>query len=153
MIDDPDEVNRLRIALGRISRFIDRQVAIDGMTRTQLTVLATVARAKAIGMSELAEVERLNPTMLSRIVGKLEDAGYVRRVPGAEDRRAVVVEVTAAGTRTNTKLRRLRTTLLTDRLGELPDAYTTALLAAVPALEALSDALQPVATEKVAVGR
>ena len=138
-----DDVNRLRIALGRISRFIDRQVSGEGMTRSQLSVLGTIARSKSLGVGELAEAEGLNPTMCSRIVGKLEAAGLVRRASGAEDRREVRVEITAAGNRLHLKLRAQRTRLLTERLAHLPAAERRALLAAVPALELLADAMRP----------
>ena len=74
---DANDVNRLRIAFGRISRTVDRQVSGDSMTRTQLSVLSTVAHLESIGMGELAEYEGLNPTMLSRVVGKLEARGLV----------------------------------------------------------------------------
>ncbi len=44
-----EDVNRLRISLARISRLVDRQVAGEGMTRTQLSVLGTAARGKRSG--------------------------------------------------------------------------------------------------------
>lgn len=139
---DEDDINRLRIALGRISRTVDRQVAGDGLTRTQLSVLGTVARERRIGIGELADIEGLNPTMASRLVGKMEDKGLVRRSPAEEDRRAVVVEITAAGSRLHTRLRTQRTRLFTARLADLPATQQDALLRAVPALELLSEALR-----------
>lgn len=138
-----DSVNRLRIALGRISRLIDRQVSGDGMTRTQLSALGTIARATSIGVGELAEVEGLNPTMCSRMVGKLESAGLVRRAQGEDDRREVRVEITAAGTRLHNRLRDQRTRLLRERLDQLGERDRRALLAAVPALETLASAMRP----------
>jgi DNA-binding MarR family transcriptional regulator len=150
---EEDDVNRLRISLGRISRLVDRQIAGDGMTRTQLSVLGTMARTKSIGMSELAEIEGLNPTMLSRLVGKLEAAGLLQRTPGADDRRSVVVEITAAGARLHTKLRRQRTRLFADRLTALPPGQVKALVGAIPALESLADAMRPYEALRVGEGR
>jgi DNA-binding MarR family transcriptional regulator len=138
MTDDND-VNRLRIALGRIARTVDRQITGDGLTRTQLSILGTLAREKSIGISELAEIEGLNPTMLSRIVGKLEATGLVQRTPSPDDRRSVVVEITAAGAKTHAKLRRQRTALFAELLAELPDDEVAALMVALPALESLSE--------------
>jgi DNA-binding MarR family transcriptional regulator len=148
-----DDVNRLRIALGRISRLIDRHVSGEGMTRSQLSVLGTIARHKAMGVGELAETEGLNPTMCSRIVGKLEAAELVRRVPGAQDRREVRVEITAAGNRLHQKLRVQRTRLLGERLTALPERQRRALLAAVPALELLADAMRPADGDRALVAR
>ena len=137
-----DDVNRLRIALGKISRSIDRGVSDDGMTRTRLSLLGSVARSGSLGIGELAEIEGLNPTMASRIVGKLEDDGLVRRTQGAADRRAVTVEITAEGTKRWNRLRRRRTDLLTGWLADLPADERTALLHAVPALESLAASMR-----------
>ena len=137
-----DDVSQLRVALARIARLVDRQVAGDGMTRTQLSVLGTIARLGAVGVGDLADVEGLNPTMLSRIVGKLEDAGLVTRSPGAVDRRAVQVQITPAGTALHQRLRRERTALFAERLAELPVEQADAVLAAVPALEALAERMR-----------
>jgi DNA-binding MarR family transcriptional regulator len=147
-----DEVNRLRIALGRISRLIDRQVSGDGLTRTQLSTLGTVARLQQLGVRELADIEGLNPTMCSRIVGKLETAGLVRRKSGEDDRREVRVEITAAGARFHAKLRNQRSALLAERLADLPEKQRRALLSAVPALEALAAAMR-VDTDRTMVAR
>ncbi|WP_375487637.1 MarR family winged helix-turn-helix transcriptional regulator [uncultured Jatrophihabitans sp.] len=137
-----DDVNRLRIALGRISRTVDREVSGDGMTRTTLSLLGTLARHKSVGMGELAEIEGLNPTMASRLVAKLQDAGLLRRVPGDDDRRAVTVEITPEGTRTQNRLRRQRTAALAGWLEGLSPDEREALLKAVPALESLAAAMR-----------
>ncbi len=137
-----DEVNRLRVALGKISRSIDRGVSDEGMTRTKLSLLGTIARSTSIGMGELAGIEGLNPTMTSRMIGRLEDAGLVRRVQDANDRRAVLVEITPEGTKRWNRLRRRRTDLLGGWLADLPDDERSALLRAVPALESLAASMR-----------
>jgi DNA-binding MarR family transcriptional regulator len=140
---DAEDITRLRIALGRISRFLDRQSRGDQLTRTQASVLGSVTRLGPIRLSELAEIEGVNPTMLSRIVGKLEDAGLFRRRPDPADGRAVLVEVTDAGRAEQLRLRTERTELLNARLAALPPARAAELLAALPALESLADELAP----------
>lgn len=136
-----EDVDRLRIALARISRRVDRQVSGDGMTRTQLSVLATIARLGPIGISELADIEGLNPTMLSRVVGKLEAGGLVLRATTDEDRRAVRVQTTPSGRSLNQRLRRQRSQLFAERLTGLPQGQARQLLAALPALETLAEQL------------
>ena len=140
---DGEDVARLRTALARISRFLDRQSRGDGLTRSQASALATAVRLGPVRLTELAEVEGVNPTMLSRIVGKLEDDGLLGRRPDPDDRRAARVEVTAAGAALHRRLRAERTQLLTDRLAALPDTRAAELLAAIPALEALAEHLAP----------
>jgi DNA-binding MarR family transcriptional regulator len=140
---DADDVNRLRIALGRISRFLDRLSRGHRLTGTQASVLASVTRLGPIRLSELADVEGLNPTMLSRIVAKLEDAGLFRRLPDPVDRRAALVEVTDAGRAEQLRVRAERSELLATRLGALPPDRAAELLAALPALESLAEELAP----------
>ena len=134
-----DDVARLRIALARISRAVDRMSAEAGFTRTQLSVLGTVVRLKSVGMGELADIEGLNPTMLSRVVGQLEVHGLIARGSGSADRRSVEVRPTAAGRSLHLKLRKRRTELFARQLAALPTGEADDLLAALPALEALAE--------------
>ena len=135
---DDEELARLRVALARITRSLDRRTRGDLLTRTQFSALATIARRGPVRVSEVAELEGVNPTMLSRILGKLEDAGLVRRSPDPADGRVSHVEVTDAGAHLHQRLRAERTELLAARLAALPDDRSTALLAALPALESLA---------------
>jgi DNA-binding MarR family transcriptional regulator len=135
---DGEDVARLRIALARIGRVLDRQSRGDTLTRTQTSVLATVARLGPVRLSELAEIEGVNPTMLSRIVGKLEDTGLLRRRPDPGDGRVALVEVTEDGVAEHARLRAERTQFLTARLTAMPEALAAELLASLPALESLA---------------
>jgi DNA-binding MarR family transcriptional regulator len=137
-----EDIVRLRSALARIARSIDRQVSADGLSRTRLSVLGTVARRGPIGMGELADVEGLNPTMLSRIVGKMTAEGVLKRVQDERDGRAVLVEVTPEGAALQERLRTERTQLFAERLVELPDGLAEQLLTGLPALEALADVMR-----------
>lgn len=142
-----DDIVRLRVALARISRHLDRQARGDALSRTQTSVLGTVIRLGPVRISELADVEGVNPTMLSRIVGKLEDAGLLHRRPDPGDGRAALVEITEEGRAVGLRLRAERTRLLTGRLDAMPADRAEELLAALPALEALAAALDPNRTE------
>ena len=82
-VGDLDTVARLQFALGRSSRLL-RESATGGLTPTQLAVLGVLLREGPRQLTELAAVERINPTLLSRVVGRLEDDGLVMRSrPGA----------------------------------------------------------------------
>jgi DNA-binding MarR family transcriptional regulator len=134
-----EDVARLRVALTRVARRIDRQISGAGLTRTELSILAAVSRFEQVGLTELAEYEDVNPTMLSRIVGKLTEQGLLRRLPDPSDRRASRVELTAKGQRLQQSLRDQRSKLFAERLRELPDDIAQTLVGATPALEALVD--------------
>jgi DNA-binding MarR family transcriptional regulator len=110
-----------------------------GLTQTQLSALGVIARSGPIRISDLAEIESVNPTMLSRVVAHLDEAGLVRRRPDSEDRRAALVEVTAAGRRTHDRLRAERGRVLADALAALTPSQRSLIEAALPALEALAD--------------
>lgn len=144
-VPSEDEVTRLKVALARISRLVDRQVSGDGLTRTQLSVLGTVARTGPLRLGALAETEGLNPTMLSRVVGKLEADGLFERSTDPGDRRAARVRVTEAGELLHRRLRGERTRLFTDALARLPLAEAQALRAALPAIESLAREIAPAA--------
>ena len=142
-IADVDSIAQLRSSLIRISRRIDRQVSVDGLTSTEVAVLGTIANRGPLGLGELAAYEGINRTMLSRVIGKLEAAELIRRQPSIADRRAAEVVVTRKGARLRERLQAARYRLLAERLGELPPATVTALFDAVPALEALAEVLEP----------
>lgn len=138
-----DDVHRLRVALGRISRRVDRNCHPAELTRTTFLLLNTVARRGPVAMGELAVIEGLNPTMASRLVGRLADRGLVERAPGTEDRRVVTVRATERGLELYRRLRTERAAMFSTHLAALPDDGAAALRAALPALEAMADHIPP----------
>jgi DNA-binding MarR family transcriptional regulator len=88
-------------------------------------------------LSELAEHEGINPTMLSRIVGKLCDEGLIVRRSDDRDRRAFHVEVTEAGSEEHDRIVARRTETLAAGLARLSAADRERLVHALPALELL----------------
>jgi DNA-binding MarR family transcriptional regulator len=101
-----------------------------------------VARSGPLRLSELADIEHMNPTMLSRIVGALVDEGLLRRKPDPDDRRAGLVEVTALGRRTHDRLRAERGKALADGLAAMAEPDRALVESALPALEALVEAMR-----------
>ncbi len=137
-----DRLARLRRAVGRAARGLRHTAGGAELTPTQVEVLATVARTGPVRLSELAATEQLHPTMLSRIAGKLEAAGLVARLPDPADGRAAALAVTTAGAARAAQVRHERTEVLRAAVGRLDPVTRHALAEAVPALEALADALQ-----------
>jgi DNA-binding MarR family transcriptional regulator len=135
---DAELVARLRATIGRLARQMRLSAAHAGLTPTQMSVFNSVVRHSPVRLAELQAIESVNPTMLSRVVGKLEDAGLIDRVVDATDRRVVTVSVTAAGERMHQQVRDERNRTLTALLEALPPGQARAVLDAVPALEALS---------------
>ncbi len=128
----------------RIHRRLRRTAAgaSASLTPTRVSVLNTVVRRGPIRLSELAAEEGINPTMLSRVVGDLGDAGLVDRVCDPGDRRAALVTATAAGQELAARMRRERTDVLSVALSALPAADRDKLEQALPAIEQLAEALK-----------
>lgn len=139
---DDEGMTQLRISLARISRQLARQVPGEGLTQTQFSVLGTVARVSSLSLGDLAEAEGLNPTMLSRVVGKLETAGLIRRFSDPADQRVAHVEITAAGSDFHQRVKGARTTLFASHVAALEPDLQQQLAGAVPALVALAEHLQ-----------
>src|SRR5262245_31816877 len=134
-----EDVARLRASIGVLARSLRYTEAGAGLTPSELTTLFAIARSGPIGLSELAAQQRLNPTMLSRIAGKLCEAGLIERTPSPDDRRVATVALTAAGRRRFRAIREERTASLARSVESLTPADAAALVAALPALEALGD--------------
>ncbi|HEY1777692.1 MAG TPA: MarR family transcriptional regulator [Solirubrobacteraceae bacterium] len=134
---DDESADRLRAAIGRLARRLRPTVAATGMTPTQISVLFTIARRGPLGISELAEIEAINPTMLSRVVVQLCELGLIRRESRPDDRRAATVTATPAGRRMRERVHRERARALAEYVAELQDTEQMELVAALPALERL----------------
>jgi DNA-binding MarR family transcriptional regulator len=129
---------RLRTAVGRLARRIRPTRVGAELTLTEATVLATTARNGPVGLSWLAREEGMNPTMLSRVVWRLEDAGLLARRPDPRDRRAALVDATPAGRKLHERIRAERADALSQLIEHLGVAERDALDAALPVLEQLA---------------
>jgi DNA-binding MarR family transcriptional regulator len=139
---DADTVARLRVVIGRLARELNATATGEGLTPTQASVLGLVSGRGPLGMAELAGLEGLNPTMLSRVVGRLDELGLVRRLPDPADARAVRVDATPDGRGVHERIRAQRTRVVSQCLDRLPEESTRTLLQALPALELLVDELR-----------
>jgi DNA-binding MarR family transcriptional regulator len=95
-----------------------------------------------VRLAELAESEGVNPTMLSRMVADLVDAGLFERTSDPADRRAAWVGVTRAGADLAARTRSDRTAAVEAALADLESGEAARIVAAVPALEALAARLK-----------
>jgi DNA-binding MarR family transcriptional regulator len=138
---DTATATRLRTVLGRLSRQLRTTTASTdaGLTPTKISVLLSVDRRGTTRISELAEIEALNPTLLSRTISTLVDAGLLDRVSDAGDRRSAWVQVTDEGHRLAERMRRERTEVVNRGMSALPASERRILEQAIPALEALAD--------------
>jgi DNA-binding MarR family transcriptional regulator len=138
---EDERTARLRAVIGRLSRRLRPTVAGSALTPSQISVLFTVVRLGPLRLSEVAEIESLNPTMLSRITAQLCDEGLIRRTADPGDRRAAFVEPTSAGRRIRKRIHRERTEALSAHVEGLDEQQREALWNALPVLEELAQRL------------
>jgi DNA-binding MarR family transcriptional regulator len=140
--DPSDFPARLRRAVGRLSRRLRQTHAGADLTPSQYEVLVTLVQHSPLRHAELAALESLNPTMLSRVVGKLEARGLATRLADDADGRVVHVAVTKEGRDLVARVRKERADVLRAALRTLTDEDVRALEAALPALEVLTESLK-----------
>ena len=128
----------LRDAIGRIGRRMRHHAAHPELSLGQLAALRSLERHGPMSPTELAMHEKVQPPSMTKIVGRLLELGYVSRSPHAEDRRQVVVAISADGIALLDDDRRRRDAWLAQRLPTLTAEEVAALRAALPVLEKLS---------------
>src|SRR5262245_65949795 len=74
--------------------FFGQTVAIRfGLSESDIETLEELIDIGASTAGKLSEVTGLTSGAVTRVIDRLEQAGYVRRVPDPTDRRRVIVEV------------------------------------------------------------
>jgi DNA-binding MarR family transcriptional regulator len=106
---------------------------------TSLATLATLDRAGAKRITELAAIEGVTQPSMTTLVAGLEKAGLVERSGDPNDKRVSLVSLTSTGRDYIRHRRQVNTETFAALVSELPPAEATALAAAVPALVRLRE--------------
>jgi DNA-binding MarR family transcriptional regulator len=141
-MSDTETLNKLRGVISKLARELNATATNEGLTPTQASVLGLIAFRGPLGLTELAQLEGLNPTMLSRVVGRLTELGLIQRDPNPQDLRAIRVGATDAGRTLHEKVKLVRTETIASCLDQLPDKSAQIIIDALPALEELAQALR-----------
>jgi DNA-binding MarR family transcriptional regulator len=141
---DLETAQALRVVIGRLTRLLRPTEAGTAaeLPPTRVSVLLNAERNGPIRLAEIADQEGLNPTLLSRTIGNLVEAGLVERTADPDDRRSAWVQATPTGHRMAQRIRRERTAAVEAALSALSERDRRLVEAALPALEALAAALQ-----------
>lgn len=134
------EAERLRMALSRLVRAMRREHS-DGHGPLFHATLLTVLARGPLPQGDLAAAERVASPTMTRVVDRLEEAGFVARTPAPDDARVRLVSITEAGRDHLRTFRIERSRWLADRLAALPPAEQAAISGAVDALEHLVGSL------------
>lgn len=129
---------QLRDALTRLNRRVRQARPVGDLTVTQLSALTSLELAGALTPRELAEVERVQPPTMTRIVAKLEERGLVDRTPHPTDGRQVILAATDGGRAVLGQFERARDGWLATRLADLTEEERDTLRRAAEILQRLA---------------
>ena len=129
----------LRIAVMRLTRRLRSAQADESLTLSQLSALSSLDRHGPCSPTALAELERVQPPSMTRVLAGLEDRGLARRAPHETDRRQAVIAISEEGKALLCQVRARRAAWLTRCLEELSEDDRAALVAALPVLQHLGE--------------
>lgn len=121
----------------------DRLLAPLGLTSAQWKVLAALEADGALRVADLVSVLRLDQAGTSRLVSRLERAGFVARSPSQEDRREVRVLLTEEGRRAAARCREVLVPVMRELTEGLEDEQLQALALG---LEAFAERIEALVT-------
>ena len=100
----PDEQQQVWRAFLRMSGELNERIERDlqqaaGMPHAYYLILAMLSEApgRQLRMNQLADVVRASQSRVSHAIARLEEAGWVQRMPAPGDRRGQIAELTDAG--------------------------------------------------------
>jgi len=136
IVGSPDDLDRLRVALLRLSRRI-RANSVGELTPSQFAMFVSVVKFGPCTISHLAELEHVKAPSASKIVAALEGLGLVERRDDPEDRRCSVIVATRSGHDYFDEVRVAGRSWLASRVSMLEADDVGLIDAALPALERL----------------
>jgi DNA-binding MarR family transcriptional regulator len=131
-----DLATRLRLAVVRTHRRLRQEAGAD-LSPTLLAALGTISRHGPLTPSELAQRERIQRPTATRLLGRLEEPGYVARTPDPHDGRSALVALTPAGQALLEDMRHRKDAYLARRLRTLSAEDRATLRRASEILERL----------------
>ncbi|HVU72235.1 MAG TPA: MarR family transcriptional regulator [Mycobacteriales bacterium] len=136
---DLELATRLRIGIMRLARRLRHEGSQGDITPSQLAALGTIDKRGPLTLGELAQLERVQPPSMTKIVGNLCDAGLVSRSPDPSDGRITLVAATKAGRAHLVATRKRRDAWLEEHLHSLAPEEREALARAADVIERLAD--------------
>ena len=69
----------------------------DGTTLSMISAMSHLNREGAMTAGRLAALQRAKPQTVTRTLARLTELGWIKRTPGQDDRRQILVELTPEG--------------------------------------------------------
>ena len=128
-----------RIAVMRLSRRLRSERSDETLGLSQLSALSTLMRTGPLSPTALAELERIQPPSMTRVITGLEERGLVERSPHESDRRQSVIAISEPGRAIVLEDRRRRAAWLARRFETLTTEERQQLAAVLPILERIGE--------------
>jgi len=135
-------IARLRRALRRGARLAS---PANSLAVAQLELLSAVAEHPGARPGQLAGLLHMRPNTVTTIVNALAAQGMISRAAHQQDRRAIELTITDAGQQAVHAWQATNAAVLHLALSTLPAPQRRTLAAAVPALDALAEAIDRLA--------
>ena len=122
----------------RARRVVGRPWPMETLSNAQVELVRVVRRRPGISVAEAATELGLAANTVSTLVRQLTNAGLLRRLADADDRRVARLRLTAPAQRRVEQWRDRRTGLVAEAIAGLPAADRRALARAVPVISQLA---------------
>jgi len=88
----------LRLTIHRLVRLLRRETRNDAqLSLTERATLGLLYPDNRLAPSDIARSEKVTTQSMSQVINHLAELDYIRRTPSEEDKRKVVLSLTAAG--------------------------------------------------------
>lgn len=128
-----------RIAVMRLSRRLRSERSDETLGLSQLSALSTLMRNGPLSPTALAELERIQPPSMTRVITALEERGLIERAPHSSDRRQSIIAITEPGQAIVSEDRRRRTAWLARRFETLTSEEQQQLAEVLPIIERIGE--------------
>jgi DNA-binding MarR family transcriptional regulator len=116
-----ETLQKFRLIIGAVRQHSRALEAACGIGGAQVWMLATIADAPDITVSQLSQALSVHVSTASNLLDKLARAGLVERLRGDEDRRVVRLRLTDQGRDIVARAPRPLTGLIVDALEKMPE--------------------------------
>lgn len=138
-LDRGDLAARLRISSTRLARRLRRESGVD-LSPSMMSALTTVALHGPLTLGDLAELERVSPPTVTKVIGRLDELGLVVRETDEADRRVCRVRTSEQGDELLSASRARRTAWLADHLDGMDPEELEVLVRATDLIDRLLEA-------------
>jgi DNA-binding MarR family transcriptional regulator len=136
----PDELlaSSLRMAVMRLARRLRAERSDETLGLSQMSALASLMHGP-LSPTALAQMERIQPPSMTRVITALETRGLIKREEHETDRRQSVIAITDTGRQIVEEDRVRRKAWLVEVLDTLEEDDRRALREALPVLERITN--------------